>query len=85
MRVAAVESSTLAAVGYDAGKKLLHVEFCSGTVYHYVGVPAAVHEELLAALSKGRYFNDRVRGRFPCRLTERPGMQAAAAGRGGRQ
>ena len=72
MRMVAVESSTLAAVGYDAGRQLLEVEFCSKAVYHYFGVPAAVHESLVNASSKGTFFNGRIRGRFPYRrLMER--------------
>ena len=68
MHVVAVESSTLAAVGYDAGDKLLQLEFCSRAVYHYLGVPAAVHQALLSAPSKGRFFNQGIRGRFLYRL-----------------
>ena len=67
MRVVAVESSTLAAVGYDTGRKLLEVEFSSRAVYHYFGVPAAVHQSLLNASSKGTFFNRSIRGRFPYR------------------
>ena len=67
MRIVAVESSTLAAVGYDAGRKLLELEFSSRAVYHYFGVPAAVHQSLLSASSKGSFFNRSIRGRFPHR------------------
>jgi len=67
MRVATVESTTLATVGYDEAQKLLQLEFCSRAVYVYFGVPATVHQALLAAPSKGRYFNRTIRGRFPYR------------------
>ena len=67
MRVATVESSTLTTVAYDETSELLQLGFCSGAVYEYSGVPAAVHRALLAAPSKGRYFNDVIRGRFPFR------------------
>ena len=71
MRIVAVESNTLAGVGYDARRKLLEVEFCSRAVYHYFGVPAAVHQSLLNAASKGTFFNRSIRGRFPYpRLSE---------------
>lgn len=59
-----VESSTLATVSYDARKLLLELEFANATVYLYRDVPAAVHEQLLAAPSKGRFFNLCIRGRF---------------------
>ena len=64
MFVAVVESTTLATVAYDPARKLLLLEFCSRSVYEYFGVPAAVHRELLNAPSKGRYFNQFIRGRF---------------------
>jgi len=68
MRVAAVESTTLATVSYDQDRELLQLEFCSRAIYQYLGVPAAVHQSLLDAASKGRYFNQVIRGRFPYRL-----------------
>ena len=68
MRVATVESTTLATVAYDESQRLLQLEFCSQAVYFYFGVPSAVHQALLGAPSKGRYFNRIIRGRFPYRL-----------------
>jgi hypothetical protein len=68
MRVATVESTTLATVAYDEARKLLQLEFCSRAVYLYFGVPASVHRALLGAPSKGGYFNQTIRGRFPYRL-----------------
>ncbi len=67
MRVATVESTTLATVAYDETRKLLQLEFSSQAVYLYSGVPAGVHQALLGAPSKGRYFNQTIRGRFPYR------------------
>jgi hypothetical protein len=79
MRVATVESVTLAAVGYDETQELLQLEFGSRAVYLYFGVPAAVYEALLGASSKGRYFNGRIRGRYPYRqiLGSNSGVQSA--------
>ena len=65
MRVATVESSTFAAIAYDEARELLRLEFCSRAIYQYLGVPAAVHQALLSASSKGRYFNHAIRERFP--------------------
>ena len=64
MRVAAVESTTLAVVAYDEAREVLQLEFRSRTVYRYFGVPARVYEGLLRAQSLGRYFNAEIRGRF---------------------
>jgi hypothetical protein len=68
MRVATVESSTLATVAYDEAQELLQLGFCSRAVYQYSGVPATVYLALLSAPSKGRYFNHSIRRRFPYRL-----------------
>lgn len=68
MRVSAMESSTLATVAYDEARELLQLAFCSRAVYEYFRVPAAVHQSLLGAPSKGTYFNHAIRGRFPYRL-----------------
>jgi hypothetical protein len=64
MNLTRVESSTLATVGYDYDSELLQLEFCSRAVYRYFAVPAAIHQALLAATSKGSYFNQVIRGRY---------------------
>ena len=69
MRVTAVESTTLATVGYDEARQLLQLGFRNRAIYQYFGVPALVHEALLGAPSKGSYFNQTIRGCFPyCRV-----------------
>ncbi|MCR2763746.1 KTSC domain-containing protein [Microbacterium sp. zg.B48] len=65
MRRAHVDSSALASVGYDPQTAELEIEFVSGDVYRYFAVPARVHRDLLAAASKGRFFRDRIRDRYP--------------------
>ena len=67
MRVTAVESTTLVTVSYDHARELLQLEFCSRAVYQYFSVPAAKHQSLLDASSKGRYFNQAIRDHFPYR------------------
>ena len=73
MRIAAVESTTLLTVSYDDTRELLQLEFCSRAVYQYFHVPAVVHQALLDASSKGRYFNQAIRGCFPYRLISEGG------------
>jgi hypothetical protein len=51
-------------VGYDAEARVLEIEFDSGTVYQYLGVPESVYRELLAAPSKGSYFDGRIRYQY---------------------
>ena len=65
MNVTAVESTTLAVVAYDDAHEILQLEFRSRASYRYFGVPAPVYEALLAAPSKGKYFNRAIRGNFP--------------------
>jgi hypothetical protein len=68
MRVTAVESTTLVTVSYDDARELLQLEFCSRAVYQYFNVPAVVHQSRRDASSRGRYFNQAIRGHFPYRL-----------------
>ena len=61
----AVTSSTLASVGYDEAQQLLEVEFLSGNLYQYSGVPAGEHQALMAAETLGGYFNANIRNAYP--------------------
>jgi KTSC domain len=65
MRMTHVLSTTLASVGYDETRQVLQLEFRSRALYQYRSVPRAVHQALLGAPSKGRYFNQAIRGKFP--------------------
>lgn len=56
-----VISSDLASVGYDSVSQILEVEFTSGSVYEYSGVPASIHAGLMSASSLGRFFNQYVK------------------------
>jgi len=61
----AVESSSVASVGFDGALAVLELEFRNGSVYRYFAVPAAVYEGLMDAASKGVYVNRFVRGVYP--------------------
>lgn len=52
-----VESQSLRSVGYDLARRLLEVEFTSGDLYRYFDVPPEWHRMLMAAASKGTWFN----------------------------
>jgi hypothetical protein len=60
-----VDSSNLASVGHDSGSETLEVEFKNGSVYQYYNVPDALFSELMAASSKGAFFNTYIRNAFP--------------------
>jgi len=56
-----VASSNLKSVGYDPDEKILEVEFNSGAIYQYEGVPQSTYQDLLDADSVGAYFNQNVK------------------------
>ena len=60
----AIESTVLASIAYDEPNQLLFVEFRGGAVYGYFEVPLTIHQGLLAAPSKGAYFNRFIRAHF---------------------
>lgn len=67
-----VSSTLLASVIYDVGESILQLEFCNGAIYRYFAVPAAIHDGLLAADSKGAYFNRKIRSGFRYDCLTRP-------------
>jgi hypothetical protein len=62
-----VESSSIASAAYGPAEEVLELRFRGGAVYRYANVPAGVHSAFMAAESKGRYFNQAIRGRFEYR------------------
>jgi len=59
-----VNSTLLASVTYDVGESILQLELCDGAIYRYFAVPENIFNDLLAAASKGSYFNRRIRSHF---------------------
>lgn len=60
-----LHSTSLKGAAYCSHKALLELEFRSGAIYRFGGVPEATYRELLRAESKGVYFNHHIRNRFP--------------------
>jgi hypothetical protein len=60
-----VSSEAIAQIEYDAASRTLFVRFTSGEWYGYADVPACLHAAFVAAESHGRFFHDRILGRFP--------------------
>jgi KTSC domain-containing protein len=60
-----VSSTNIRSVGYDEGAQILEVEFKSGGVYSYKGVPKNVHQQFMAAPSKGRFFDTSIKDKYP--------------------
>ena len=59
-RPVALDSSVLASMTY-AGEATLDLRFRNGTLYRYFAVPPRVVDGLVAAPSKGAYFNRHVK------------------------
>jgi hypothetical protein len=57
-----VQSSNIAAVGYDAVQNILYVQFKGkDTVYEYHGVPLETYEAMMNAESIGSYYAKNIR------------------------
>lgn len=59
-----VSSSNIRSVGYDASQAILEVEFTSGDVYHYYGVPTYLYEQFMSSSSKGSFLSDHIRSSY---------------------
>jgi lysyl-tRNA synthetase class 2 len=57
-------SAVVKSFDYDSNKKILRVEFASGSVYKYHDIPESLYKELQNAPSKGQYFNAQIRDKF---------------------
>ena len=61
VRMIPVESSNLAAVGYNKDSYELTIAFLDGSIYRYSGVPYEEYVDLMKADSHGEYFVDNIR------------------------
>jgi hypothetical protein len=66
MQMIRVSSSAMVAVGYDPRARRMKITFTQGHTYDFCGVPQHVFDGLLQAASKGSYYNDRIKDRYPC-------------------
>jgi lysyl-tRNA synthetase class 2 len=57
-------SSVIRRFDYDPVHRALDIEFVSGRRYRYATVPASIVDAFRQAVSKGRFFNARIRDRF---------------------
>ena len=60
-------SSVIRSFDYDAVRNELSITFVSGKIYVYQLVPRHVFEAFRAAPSKGAFFNQHIRERYPFR------------------
>ena len=74
-------STAIRHVFYRPEKRELSVWFAgSGRRYKYFDVPPELHAELVSAESRGRFFNEAIKGHFECtRIDEEPRRPRTAA------
>jgi len=58
-------SQTVVAAVYDSAQKKLQLDFGDGSRYVYYEVAPVLFRSLLDASSKGRFFNQHIRGQLP--------------------
>ena len=66
MEMINVRSSAIRAVGYDPATRRMRIAFSEGKTYDFCGVPEHIFNGLLAASSKGTYYNNHIRDRYQC-------------------
>lgn len=66
MEMIPVSSSAIAAAGYDPVSRRMRIRFAQGQTYDFCDVPQYVFDGLMNARSKGTYYNDNIRDRYPC-------------------
>lgn len=66
-----VDSSSIRAIGYDAATRMMEIEFVSGDLYSYAGVPSKAVTSLRGASSIGTYFTRFIRPTFAGLLVKR--------------
>jgi len=76
-----VLSGAIRSIGYDEATTTLEVEFKTGRVYQYEGVPPETHSWLMRIDNKGGFLNRMVIDHFPTREVTPPtptlGLEAA--------
>lgn len=68
--MAPVDSTSIAAIGYDRARSELYVQFVDGGTYAYSLVPVRIYLELLTSESKGRYVNTRIKPNHAARQVD---------------
>lgn len=66
MELTPVQSSNVAAVGYDATKQVLYIQFKNNAkIYEHYGVPAETFAEMQTAASVGSFYARNIKGQYP--------------------
>ena len=81
MKLMTVHSDAIHAIGYDRERLLLEVVFKGGGIYRYAHVPPQIVRKFFASPSKGRFFQDNIRGTFAMHRISRPRIRRRGKGR----
>ena len=60
-----VKSSRIASVGYDESSRTLEIRFHQLSTLQYQHVPARIFHDFLSVVSKGRFYEGVIKGKFP--------------------
>lgn len=74
-------SNVISSFTYEPERRRLVVTFVTGRVYEYADVPAEAAANFRASFSKGVFFNENIRNRYPCREITPGGERPVRAGR----
>ena len=73
IKLEAVESSNISAIGFDVESGTLHVKFNNGGMYNAEGATQADYDTWKSAKSKGVHFNKILKQSFAWKKTEKKG------------
>lgn len=68
--LSAIDSSNIDSFGYSETINLLAVQFKTGDLYLYAGVPKQIYQGMVTADSKGSYLNKVVKPHYLCAKVE---------------
>jgi hypothetical protein len=60
-------STVIRSIGYESALSRLTVTFTTGRIYDYFAVPQNTADAFRSSFSKGAYFNENIRDKFPCK------------------
>ncbi|KNC09230.1 lysine tRNA synthetase [Klebsiella sp. RIT-PI-d] len=60
-----VKSSRIASIAWDEKSTTLEIAFCNADIIQYRGVPARIFRDFLIVVSKGRFYDGVIKGKYP--------------------
>jgi hypothetical protein len=67
MQMQGIDSSAIAAVGYDQEEQILRLQYRGGETYDYLDVPPEEFDEFMSAPSRGIYANKVIKPNYEYR------------------